>query len=55
MAAGIPYLYDPSQQIVRMDGEVLREGVLGAESLFVNEYEFELLLRAHGLNEARDI
>ena len=48
--AGIPYLYDPSQQIVRMDGEILREGVLGAESLFVNEYEFELLLRATKLS-----
>jgi adenosine kinase len=50
-AAEIPYLYDPSQQIVRLDGAVLKEGVLGAESLFVNEYEFELLLRATGLSK----
>lgn len=50
-AAGIPYLYDPSQQIVRMDGKDIREGVLGAESLFVNEYEFELLTRATGLTK----
>jgi adenosine kinase len=46
---GIPYLYDPSQQIVRMTGDELKEGVLGAQSLFVNEYEFELLSRATGL------
>lgn len=46
---GIPYLYDPSQQIVRMTGETLYEGVSGAQSLFVNEYEFELLKRATGL------
>ena len=52
MAAGIPYLYDPSQQIVRLDGQVVREGVLGAESLFVNEYEYELLLRSTQLTEA---
>ena len=52
MAAGIPYLYDPSQQIVRLDGQVVREGVLGAELLFVNEYEYELLLRSTQLTEA---
>ena len=46
---GIPYLYDPSQQIVRMTGEELKEGVTGAQSLFVNEYEFELLTRATGM------
>jgi adenosine kinase len=40
---GIPYLYDPSQQIVRLAPEELRKGVEGAQSLFVNEYEFELL------------
>jgi len=40
---GIPYLYDPSQQIVRLDPEELRMGVEGAQSLFVNAYEFELL------------
>lgn len=39
----IPYLYDPSQQIIRMDKETLRKGVAGADSLFCNEYEFELL------------
>ncbi|MBA4421193.1 MAG: carbohydrate kinase family protein [Anaerolinea sp.] len=49
--AGIPYLYDPSQQIVRLDGAAIREGTLGAESLFVNEYEFELLLRATHLTK----
>lgn len=39
----IPYLYDPSQQIIRMDKETLRLGVERADSLFCNEYEFELL------------
>lgn len=40
---GIPYVYDPSQQIVRFDGEILRRGVENAHALFVNEYEFELI------------
>lgn len=39
----IPYLYDPSQQIIRLDKDTLRAGVEGADSLFCNEYEFELL------------
>jgi adenosine kinase len=46
---GIPYLYDPSQQIVRVSGEEIRRGVEGAGSLFVNEYEFELLQKHTGL------
>jgi adenosine kinase len=40
---GVPYIFDPSQQIVRLDGERLKEGILGAKALFANEYEFELL------------
>jgi adenosine kinase len=47
---GIPYLYDPSQQIVRMKGETLRRGVEGADSVFVNEYELDLLLKHTGLS-----
>ena len=46
----IPYLYDPSQQIVRVTGEEIRRGVEGASSLFVNEYEFELLQKHTGLS-----
>ncbi len=39
----IPYLYDPGQQVVRSDPAELRRGAESAHSLFVNEYEFELL------------
>jgi len=46
---GVPYLYDPGQQIVRMDKADLKAGVLGAYALFVNEYEFELLQKHTGL------
>lgn len=54
IALGIPYLYDPSQQIVRVSGETLRKGVEGAYSLFVNEYEFELIQKHTGMS-AEDI
>jgi adenosine kinase len=51
-ASGIPYLYDPGQQVVRSDPAELRRGVEGAHSLFVNEYEFELLQKHTGLTKA---
>ena len=47
---GIRYLYDPSQQVVRMDPSEIRHGVEGAWSLFVNEYEFELIQKHTGMN-----
>lgn len=36
---GIPYIYDPSQQIPRLNDEDLRSGLDGALALFVNLYE----------------
>ncbi|NLE45315.1 MAG: carbohydrate kinase family protein [Chloroflexi bacterium] len=44
----IDYLYDPSQQIVRLDGEMLRAGISGCAILIVNDYEFELLQEKTG-------
>ena len=49
---GIPYLYDPSQQIPRMTGEDLRAGVEGAFALMVNDYEFELIKKHTGMSES---
>jgi len=46
----IPYLYDPSQQIVRLTGEDLRAGLEGCDLLVVNDYEFELLREKTGLS-----
>jgi len=52
----LPYLYDPSQQTVRLTGEELRQGVEGAYALFVNEYEFSLIEKHTGmtLDEIKD-
>jgi adenosine kinase len=47
---GYPYLYDPSQQIVRFTPDELRFGITGAHSLFVNEYEFALVQNSTGLS-----
>ena len=48
---GIPYLYDPSQQIVRMSSDEIKKGVEGAYSLFVNEYEYQLLQKHTGFTQ----
>jgi adenosine kinase len=40
---GIPYIYDPSQQIVWLSGEELLEGIEGAKVLIGNEYEFGMI------------
>lgn len=45
---GIPYIYDPSQQIVRMSADELCEGIVGAHALFVNDYECALVEKMTG-------
>jgi adenosine kinase len=45
---GYPFAADPSQQLARLDGAQVRGLVTGAEYLFTNEYEAELLLRTTG-------
>jgi adenosine kinase len=47
---GIPFIYDPSQQIVRLTGEELRYGIEAAVALFVNDYEFGLVQKMTGLS-----
>ncbi|RPI34875.1 MAG: carbohydrate kinase family protein [Chloroflexota bacterium] len=48
----IPYLYDPSQQIVRLSADELVRGIEGAQALFVNQYEFSLIGKITGKGEA---
>jgi adenosine kinase len=45
---GLPYIYDPSQQIVRLSGEELADGVRGSLMAIMNEYEFEMLKNKTG-------
>ncbi len=47
-AMGLPYIYDPSQQIVRLTGEDLRSGISRAFGLFVNDYEAALVEKMTG-------
>jgi adenosine kinase len=46
----IPYLYDPSQQVLRLEGDELACDMEGAHFLFVNDYEFGLISKKTGLD-----
>ena len=48
----IPYIYDPSQQTVRLSGEELYEGLDGCFMLTVNEYEYHLIQERTGHTSA---
>lgn len=48
---GLPFVYDPSQQLARLDGPVLVESMAGARALTVNEYEYEMVRQKSGLDE----
>jgi adenosine kinase len=51
-AMGLAYIYDPSQQIVRLSGDDLCLGIQGAWALFVNDYEFALIEKMTGWDVA---
>ena len=48
---GIPFVYDPSQQLARLSREEILEGLEGAEILIGNEYEFGILEKKTDLSE----
>jgi adenosine kinase len=45
---GISYLYDPSQQVLRLEGSELARDMEGAQFLFCNDYEFGLISKKTG-------
>ena len=50
-ALKISYVYDPSQQIPRLEPAELIEGIDGAKVLIVNDYEFEMIKKQTGLRD----
>ncbi len=50
---GIPYIYDPSQQIVRLSPTELVESAAGAQILIVNNYELEMFKNKTGLTDSQ--
>jgi adenosine kinase len=50
--AGIPYLYDPSMQLPRLERADLEKGCRGARILAGNDYEFGMMADKLGIAEA---
>jgi adenosine kinase len=48
---GIDYIYDPSQQILRLNGADLLQATEGCRILISNDYELELIMNKTGLNK----
>jgi adenosine kinase len=46
---GIPFMYDASQQVVRLDGDTLRHSIERCHTLIVNEYEWNMIANKTGL------
>ncbi|HEX5143274.1 MAG TPA: carbohydrate kinase family protein [Mycobacterium sp.] len=50
-ALGLPFAADPSQQLARLSGDEIRGLISGAQILFTNDYEWDLLLSKSGMTE----
>lgn len=48
---GVPFFYDPGQRIPALSREQLESGVTGAEAVFANDYEINLIEKKTGLDE----
>jgi adenosine kinase len=47
----VSYMYDPGQQIIRLEGEDLKKGILGAACVIMNEYELGMMKKKTGMAE----
>jgi adenosine kinase len=52
IAAGVPYLYDPSMQLPRLERSDLETGCRSAKFLAGNDYEFGMMAEKLGMDEA---
>lgn len=48
--SGYPFLFDPSQQVIWLDGDFLRHGIDRCKLLIVNGYEWEMIAKKTGLD-----
>ncbi|MBU1039765.1 MAG: carbohydrate kinase family protein [Proteobacteria bacterium] len=48
--AGIPYIFDPGQQITALTGEQMTRAITGSLALCTNDYELEMVMKATGLS-----
>jgi adenosine kinase len=48
---GVPYVYSPIWQIIRMSGEDIAQGISGAKVVVANDYEYELIKDKTGMSQ----
>ena len=48
---GTPFLFDPGQSLSALTGEDIMNGIDGAEAVFANDYEFQLICSKTGCSE----
>ena len=48
---GIPYIFDPGQQLPSLSGPEMKRCIKGAKVFIVNDYEMEMTLKKTGLSE----
>lgn len=46
---GVPFMFDPSQQVIWLDADFLLHGTERCQLLIVNEYEWEMIAKKTGL------
>ena len=46
---GLPFIYDPGQQVIALAGEALLDGIEGAKALVANDYELAIVQEKTGL------
>ena len=47
----VPYIFDPSQQVARLSGDELKDGLVGSTILICNDYELEIIKQKTGFDE----
>lgn len=50
---GIPFIFDPGQNIPAFSGDQLKDMIKGSKSLIVNDYELSLVMDSTGLDKAQ--
>ena len=48
---GVPYVYAPGQQIIRLSGPELTADAAGAQVIIANDYEYEMIRNKTGLSQ----
>jgi len=52
---GYDFLFDPSQQVIWLDGDFLRHGIERCKMLIVNAYEWEMIAKKTGLEREQPL